>query len=34
VSVDEAGNDPKVFLSYVAEALNAVEPISERYSTP
>ena len=34
VSVDEAGNDPKVFLSYVAEALDAVEPISERYSTP
>jgi hypothetical protein len=30
VSVDEADNDPKVLLSYVAEALDAVEPISER----
>ena len=30
VSVDEADNDPKVLLSYVAEALNAVEPISGR----
>src|SRR6516162_11409533 len=30
VSVDEKDNDPKVLLSYVAEALNAVEPISER----
>src|SRR5215469_9188387 len=30
VSVDEADNDPKVFLSYVAEALDAVQPISER----
>jgi LuxR family maltose regulon positive regulatory protein len=30
VSVDEADNDPKVFLSYVAEALDAVEPIGER----
>src|ERR1035441_5573218 len=30
VSVDEADNDPKVLLSYVAEALNAVEPIDER----
>ena len=30
VSVDEADNDPKVLLTYVAEALNAVEPISER----
>jgi LuxR family maltose regulon positive regulatory protein len=30
VSVDEGDNDPKVLLSYVAEALNAVEPIDER----
>jgi LuxR family maltose regulon positive regulatory protein len=30
VSADEADNDPKVFLSYVAEALDAVEPIGER----
>src|SRR5215831_10460985 len=30
VSVDEKDNDPKVLLTYVAEALNAVEPISER----
>jgi LuxR family transcriptional regulator, maltose regulon positive regulatory protein len=30
VSVDEADNDPKVLLTYVAEALNAVEPVSER----
>src|SRR6516165_2925709 len=30
VSVDEQDNDPKVLLSYVAEALDAVEPISER----
>jgi LuxR family maltose regulon positive regulatory protein len=30
VSVDEADNDPKVLLSYVAEALDAVEPISGR----
>ena len=30
VSVDEADNDPKVLLSYVAEALDSVEPISER----
>ena len=30
VSVDEADNDPKVLLSYVAEALNAVEPIGGR----
>jgi LuxR family transcriptional regulator, maltose regulon positive regulatory protein len=30
VSVDEADNDPKVLLSYVAEALDAVEPIDER----
>ena len=30
VSVDEADNDAKVLLSYVAEALDAVEPIDER----
>ena len=30
VSVDEADNDPKVLLSYVAEALDAVEPIDRR----
>ena len=30
VSVDEGDNDPKVLLTYVAEALNAVEPIDER----
>ena len=30
VSVDEADNDPKVLLTYVAEALDAVEPISGR----
>jgi len=30
VSVDEADNDPKVLLAYVAEALAAVEPIDER----
>ena len=30
VSVDERDNDPKVLLSYVAEALNAVEPIDDR----
>jgi LuxR family transcriptional regulator, maltose regulon positive regulatory protein len=30
VSVDEAANDPKVLLTYVAEALDAVEPIDER----
>src|SRR5215469_421312 len=30
VSVDEKDNDPKVLLTYVAEALDAVEPISER----
>jgi LuxR family maltose regulon positive regulatory protein len=29
VSVDEKDNDPKVLLSYVAKALDAVEPISE-----
>jgi LuxR family maltose regulon positive regulatory protein len=30
VSVDEADNDPKVLLRYIAEALDAVEPIGER----
>jgi LuxR family maltose regulon positive regulatory protein len=30
VSVDEADNDPKVLLRYVAEALDAVEPIDQR----
>jgi LuxR family transcriptional regulator, maltose regulon positive regulatory protein len=30
VSVDEADNDPKVLLTYVAQALDAVEPIGER----
>ena len=30
VSVDEADNDPKVLLRYVAEALDAVEPINGR----
>jgi LuxR family transcriptional regulator, maltose regulon positive regulatory protein len=30
VSVDETDNDPKVLLRYVAEALDKVEPISER----
>ena len=30
VSVDEADNDAKVLLSYVAEVLDAVEPIDER----
>ena len=30
VSVDAGDNDPKVLLSYVAEALDAVEPINER----
>ena len=30
VSVDEGDNDPKVLLTYVAEALNAIEPIDER----
>ena len=30
VSVDEADNDPKVLLSYIAEALDAIEPIGER----
>ena len=30
VSVDERDNDPKVLLTYVAEALNRVEPIDQR----
>ena len=30
VSVSEADNDPKVLLGYVAEALDAVEPIDRR----
>jgi len=30
VSVDDADNDPKVLLTYVAEALDAVEPIDRR----
>jgi LuxR family transcriptional regulator, maltose regulon positive regulatory protein len=30
VSVEELDNDPKVLLTYVAEALDAVEPIGER----
>ncbi len=30
VSVDETDNDPKVLLSYVAKALDAVEPVGER----
>ena len=30
VSVEEPDNDPKVLLTYVAEALDAVEPIDER----
>jgi LuxR family maltose regulon positive regulatory protein len=30
VSVEEPDNDPKVLLSYVAEALDAVEPIGEQ----
>src|SRR6516165_9098367 len=30
VSVDEADNDPKVLLTYVAQALNAVEPVGRR----
>src|SRR5580700_9752895 len=30
VSVDERDNDPKVLLTYVAEALDAVEPIDDR----
>ena len=30
VSVDEADNDPKVLLTYIAEALDAVEPVGQR----
>jgi LuxR family transcriptional regulator, maltose regulon positive regulatory protein len=30
VSLDERDNDPKVLLAYVAEALDAVEPVGER----
>ncbi len=30
VSVEEPDNDPRVLLSYIAAALNAVQPISER----
>jgi LuxR family maltose regulon positive regulatory protein len=30
VSLDEGDNDPKVLLTYVAEALDAIEPISDR----
>ena len=30
VSVEERDNDPKILLTYVAEALNKVEPIDER----
>src|SRR5215831_16404936 len=30
VSVDEGDNDPKVLLSYVAEALDAIEPVGGR----
>jgi LuxR family transcriptional regulator, maltose regulon positive regulatory protein len=30
VSVDEGDNDPKVLLRYIAEALDAVEPIDQR----
>ena len=30
MSLDERDNDPKVLLTYVAEALNAVEPIGQR----
>ena len=30
VSLDERDNDPKVLLTYIAEALDAVEPIGER----
>jgi LuxR family transcriptional regulator, maltose regulon positive regulatory protein len=30
VSIDEPDNDPKVLLTYIAEALDAVEPIDER----
>jgi LuxR family transcriptional regulator, maltose regulon positive regulatory protein len=30
VSVDEGDNDPKVLLTYVAEALDAIEPVGKR----
>jgi LuxR family transcriptional regulator, maltose regulon positive regulatory protein len=30
VSIDEKDNDPKVLLTYIAEALDAVEPVGER----
>jgi len=30
VQVDEQDNDPKVLLRYVAEALDAIEPVGER----
>jgi len=30
VSIDEGDNDPKVLLTYVAEALNAIEPVGQR----
>ena len=30
VSVDEADNDPKVLLTYVAQALDSIEPLGER----
>jgi LuxR family maltose regulon positive regulatory protein len=30
VSVDRRDNDPKVLLSYVATALDGVEPVAER----
>jgi LuxR family maltose regulon positive regulatory protein len=30
VSVDEQDNDPKVLLTYIAEALGAIEPLGER----
>jgi LuxR family maltose regulon positive regulatory protein len=30
VSIDEGDNDPKVLLTYIAEALDAVEPIGDR----
>jgi ATP/maltotriose-dependent transcriptional regulator MalT len=32
VSVDENDNDPKVLLAYVAEALNAVQPVASECS--
>jgi LuxR family maltose regulon positive regulatory protein len=30
VSVDEKDNDPRILLTYVAEALNAIEPVGQR----